>query len=499
MKKLILILIAMLAAQSVFADKVVLLEGNNESIDARKDLISSAQTEVRAQYYTIENDEVANGGLAILRNLAIKKPNVKVRIIIDSLNNLMLRETMAAFLSDNQGHSLPNVEIREYNTFKIYAPWRYTKRMHDKGLIIDSDVLISGGRNIANGYFGKYDSENPKHPVLEDTDILVLNSQAIGEAASYFDNLWSSKFVKTINLGKMSPNQLKPGSCEARQTTDASEREADACEYTRKRNEQLVTKQRAELIQLAIKYTSHLTQSEALNKWSSNKNALTVGPVDYLFDNPVGQKSSLKKPEAFENNIAKQLYAAVKTAQKSVVIITPYFVVTPEQEALFTELRSRHVKIRVFTNGSHSNDVPASHIGYLKTREIALKLGVQIWEYNGPDTLHAKMVLIDRNKMFIGSFNWDFRSQNLNREVGIVARLEEGNSVNVDETDVFAKVARIYERSTRLGSHSHLNGDIGDDGQFSQDELDVLADEIKEGNQRNLFWKITYPLIKKQL
>lgn len=499
MKKLILGLIVMLAVQSVFADKIVLLEGTKESIEARKDLISSAQTEVRAQYYTIENDEVANGGLAILRDLAISKPNAKIRIIVDSMHNLMLRETMAAFLSDDQGNALSNIEIREYNTFKIYAPWRYTKRMHDKGLIIDNDVLISGGRNIANGYFGKADKENPTHAVLEDTDVLVMDSQAIGEAATYFDNLWASKFVKAVALGKMSISKLKPGSCEADRATDDTEQNVKSCEYFRKHNEALVGKQRAELIQLAIAHKSTLNKSQALEKWLSNKGTINVGTVDYIYDNPVGQKSSLKKPEALENNIAKQLYAAVKTAQKSVVIVTPYLIVTPEQESLFAELRARKVKVRIFTNGKNSNDVPAAHVGYIKTREIALKHGVQIWEYNGPDTLHAKMVLIDRNKMFIGSFNWDFRSQNLNREVGIIAQLEEGNQVVVDETDVFAKVARIYERSTRLGNTRKSNTDIGDEGEFDQDDMSRLSKQIKSGNRNTLFWEIIYPLIKKQL
>lgn len=499
MKKLILGLIIMLAVQSVYADKIVLLEGTKESIEARKDLISSAQSEIRAQYYTIENDEVANGGLAILRDLAITKPNVKIRIIVDSFNNLMLRETMAAFLSDNEGNALANVEIREYNTFKLYAPWRYTKRMHDKGLIIDNDVLISGGRNIANGYFGLADNENPKHAVLEDTDILVMQSQAINEAATYFDNLWDSKFVKAVKLGKMSVSQLKPGACDATPDLDKRMNERASCEYFRKRNVALVGKQRAELIQLAIQHKSNLNKSQAVEKWLTNKSTINVGAVDYIFDNPVGQKSSLKKPDALENNIAKQLYAAVKSAQKSVVIITPYLVITPEQEALFAELRSRKVKVRIFTNGPNSNDVPVAHVGYLNTRELALKHGVQIWEYNGPDTLHAKMVLIDRSKMFIGSFNWDFRSQNLNREVGIIAQLEEGHSVNVDETDVFAKVARIYERSTRLGNTRRLNHDIGDDGEFDDDDISNLAKEIRSGNKNILFWQIIYPLIKKQL
>ncbi|MFN3455281.1 MAG: phospholipase D-like domain-containing protein [Pseudobdellovibrio sp.] len=196
--------------------------------------------------------------------------------------------------------------------------------------------------------------------------------------------------------------------------------------------------------------------------------------------------------------MAKQLYEAIRTAQKSVVIVTPYFVVIPEQELLFKELRARNIRIRVFTNSKSSNEVPLAHLGYLKTRDLALKHGVQIWEYNGPDTLHAKMVLIDRNTMFIGSFNWDFRSQNLNRENGIIAHINDDSQFKTEETDIFAKIARIYQRSTRIGDSQHLNPDIGDDGEFDDDDISKLARQNKNGNS-DLFWRIIYPLVKKQI
>lgn len=35
-------------------------------------------------------------------------------------------------------------------------------------------------------------------------------------------------------------------------------------------------------------------------------------------------------------------------------------------------------------------------------------------------SLHTKAFLIDREKLFIGSFNWDPRSANINTEMGIV-------------------------------------------------------------------------------
>lgn len=503
MKQLLLGLVTIFSLQAVFADKLLMLDGSQESIEARKDLISTAESEIRAQYYIIENDDIANAGIAILRDVAIKKPHVRIRIIVDALNNLMLRETMAAFMSDDQGNPLPNVQIREYNNFKIYAPWRYNRRMHDKALIVDNDALISGGRNIANGYFGKKNDEVPTHSILEDTDVLVMQSPAVREAAYYFDNLWNSKFVKQVGLGKFSFSRLKPGACESKKQfyskNNSGHDEYESCEYFRKRNEVLVGKQRAELIHLAVTNKSNLSKSQAINKWLRDKDTIEVASIDYVYDNPVGQKSSLKKPKAVDDNIAKQLYRAIRTARESVVIVTPYLIITPEQEELFKELRARNVRVRIFTNGANSNDVPVAHVGYLNTRELALKHGAQIWEYNGPDSLHAKMVLIDRTQMYVGSFNWDFRSQNLNRENGIIATIDPNSPVNINETDIYAKIGRIYMRSTLLGNTKRLNHEVGEDGEYDDDDIANLAKEIRRGNKNILFWQIVYPLIKKQL
>src|SRR3989338_4492803 len=98
------------------------------------------------------------------------------------MHNLMLRETMAAVLLNLHPNKKKNIEIKEYNTFNLFRPFRYTKRMHDKGLIIDGKYMISGGRNIANGYYGVPDvtSEGEALPIYEDSDALVLESKAIG-------------------------------------------------------------------------------------------------------------------------------------------------------------------------------------------------------------------------------------------------------------------------------------------------------------------------------
>ncbi len=493
MKKLILLLITVLAAQAAFADKIVFLDDPDDSLKARAEFILTAEQEIRAQYFTIEDDEVSASGLSLLGYAAAR--GVKVRIIVDAMHNLMSDAKQAALLLN------PNVEIREYNNFKIYAPFRYSKRMHDKALIVDRHALISGGRNVANGYFGRAsDDDDAPKPVLEDTDALVLESSAIDEAANYFDNLWNSKFVKPVDLDRKAKKHLAEDACkeEIWVGEDNYRTQYDNCEYARKRN---VKKVQEAMLSLNAAYQKTIAEhgipankQVVLDTW--DKLAVRTGNIDYIFDNPVGQRSSLEKPEAYQNNIAKQLYGAIARAQKHVVIVTPYFVVTPEQVELFKTLRARGVKVEVFTNGVNSNDVPAAHVGFKRTVHLAEAQGVQVWLYNGPDTLHAKMVLIDNRVLFVGSFNWDFRSQNLNREVGIIADITAVEQTNHLQVDIQDKLARIMARSMPRGDDKKMNARIG---RLNENQIRKLASMIRNAHANTWLWELFFPLIKEQL
>jgi putative cardiolipin synthase len=100
------------------------------------------------------------------------------------------------------------------------------------------------------------------------------------------------------------------------------------------------------------------------------------------------------------------------------------------------------VDIRISTNSLASTDTAATFGGYHKQRKKLLKAGVQIYEFR-PDPavgrelleryeklakeaplfgLHAKTMVIDGETVFIGTFNLDARSANLNTEVGVLIR-----------------------------------------------------------------------------
>jgi putative cardiolipin synthase len=95
------------------------------------------------------------------------------------------------------------------------------------------------------------------------------------------------------------------------------------------------------------------------------------------------------------------------------------------------------VSVKILTNSLASNDVIAVHAGYSKYRKQLLRCGVELYELDehlrvderksftwlpklSKSSLHAKTMIFDRQKMFVGSFNYDQRSLYLNTEIGLV-------------------------------------------------------------------------------
>ena len=99
------------------------------------------------------------------------------------------------------------------------------------------------------------------------------------------------------------------------------------------------------------------------------------------------------------------------------------------------ELETRGVEVSVVTNSLASNDVKPVYAHYAKQRRALLEGGVDLYELR-PDAhreqrrgvnwgqsqsgLHAKAFTIDDRYLFVGSFNWDPRSININTEMGIL-------------------------------------------------------------------------------
>src|SRR5690606_36067072 len=109
---------------------------------------------------------------------------------------------------------------------------------------------------------------------------------------------------------------------------------------------------------------------------------------------------------------------------------------TGEGVAALSALAARGVQISVLTNALEATDVVPVHAGYAKYRKTLLQAGIRLFEMkrDGPapahgvlgmtgssaSSLHAKTFAVDGARVFVGSFNFDPRSANLNTEMGFL-------------------------------------------------------------------------------
>ncbi len=502
-------------AMTSLADKIIVLEKPAESLQARVELLAHAK-KIDVQYFTVEHDYISISGLALLR--AAARRGAQVRIIVDSMHNLMTRELMSAVLDSLDSTTQKNIQIKEFNNFNIFRPFCYTRRMHDKSLIIDGKYLIVGDRNVANGYYQIPGIENKQSlPTYAGTDAVIEGTKSVQEAEMYFNKRWDSSDVKAVNLYDFSASQLDYSYC------SSGEGDFFSCENKRLES---VRKIKSEMDLLDRHYADVSAKNEKTISerplLKAFETAYETDDITFIHDDPSHSVCKGKNPEY---NIGKTLYDTIKDhTKKDLYIVTPYLVVTREMEQLVRYLvETKDVSVRFITNSTHANDVPSAQSGYLKTRDRLLNIKnaqsgqhVKIYEYYNIsnafltgadqkiinstktlDTLHAKIVLMDNTKAYIGSYNWDYRSQNLNSEVGIVVGLQ-GTKKSDPTEDIRSRISEFLATSKLVNVETHVtNSEDKVQQDLSVVESNQITSEIAARHSSKNFWSnlLSLPIV----
>jgi putative cardiolipin synthase len=352
------------------------------------------------QYYIWRDDLV--GHLLAREAYAAAERGVRVRILLDDINTKGLDPALLAL----DAH--PNIEVRLYNPFRNrHGVWRLLEmvqrffsvnhRMHNKAWIVDGRVAVVGGRNIGNEYF-----DADRRVNFRDLDML-LAGPAVAEASAIFDSFWNSSAAVPIEaLNPQTPENLQ--ALVAQLTGEAALPGAQA--YL----------QRIAASPSAQRLVNH----ELSVHWSPN--------IVVASDPPLKARSGDRG-----SWLVQRLSAHLAGVHSEVLLISPYFVPGRNGTATLIRLAKTGAQVGVVTNSLAANDVPAVHSGYERYRRKLLEGGVQLWEIRSHGSklaqglfgssgasLHTKAFVIDGERGFVGSFNLDPRSANLNTEMGVL-------------------------------------------------------------------------------
>jgi len=376
----------------------------HDALAARVLLAAAAEKSIDAQYFIWHDDEVGNLLFEAVWRAAER--GVRVRLLLDDLNTAGLDPTIAAL----EAH--PNVEVRLYNPFAqrdarllgfITDFSRMNRRMHNKSFTVDNQVSVVGGRNIGNEYFGAGTAV-----AYADLDVMAVG-EAVREVSKEFDLYWNSPsaFPAAALVGAGGPEAIA-----ALQERFAAIRVAPgSAEYTEAvRNTPLVR--------------DLLTRNLSM-EWTD---------VRVVYDNPA---KTVEPDDRTDVLLFPLLVQTVGRPQRTLDLVTPYFVPGKDGTASLVALASRGVRVRILTNSLAAVGVTVVHSGYAKRREELLRAGVQLFELKptaareshetalkfgsgSSSSLHAKTFAVDGERIFVGSFNFDQRSVLLNTEMGVV-------------------------------------------------------------------------------
>ncbi len=389
-----------------------LLPLGSYSLDARLALAERAQKTLDVQYYHIQNDETGRLLMRALRDAATR--GVRVRLLLDDWYTSGQDEYLLALAS------YPNIELRLFNPFccvreagqltrfaASLGEWnRVNHRMHNKLMVADGAMAIVGGRNVANEYYLRGSLDN-----FIDLDAFVVGA-VVPDLSKIFDGYWNSDPVYPLKLI-------------ARTRTPVPVLQNYFDQLTRPEMTQLP----AELPPNDV-----LGYGPIREDLDAGRVGLIWGTAIALADTP--NKVMEAKGMLLMNSVTYNVLDTMRSAQQEVVVSSPYLVPGKPGMAWLREMAGRKVKLQILTNSLASTDEPSVHIGYSMYRPEMLRLGIDLYELSSSRVmtnkrqsmlfgksharLHAKLVVIDRKTLFIGSMNLDPRSARINTEMGLI-------------------------------------------------------------------------------
>lgn len=367
-------------------DRIILLEESLDAGVARINLIENATSALDVAYFTTHEGKARDLFFSSIIDAADR--GVKVRIILDGIFHNLDKVAIYAF----ESHS--NIEFKLYEPFDPLRPWTWNNRLHDKLMIVDTELAMLGGRNIGDPYFAPVGFAGAK----KDRDVIVVNhkkedNSVIGEMKTYYDHLWDHKFSRQ-SAAKLSKKQRNKG-------------------------DETLAKFRLLLTEFQTSHPHFFNQ-----KLNWVEKSFETTSIQFIY-NPIQRLN--KEPIVW-----LELVQLMETAEKSIVVQSPYLIPT---KRMLDHLNKSKVTAQAsfLTNSLASTPNIPAYSGYMKYRKKLADAGT-LYEYQSQnESLHGKTFLFDDKISAVGTFNLDPRSTFLSTESMLIIESKELNAKINDE------------------------------------------------------------------
>lgn len=381
----------LVAAGAAARERVAFVTTPEQAFAVRSALIADERNEIMADLNIVENEGRAGEILSAL--CAKASQGVRVRIVTDGLaahfweTGGLTTESSRA-LNKRCGS---NFEIRFWNPVEMNSLFDYLKshklrRDHDK-------ILVFRGQNIV--YTGDRNSQTVNYRDASGYSYLSIDGVAEGRAAdaaaAYFENVWSL----TVPLSKVARDVV------------SSDKNADrAFDLPFVGADETPARPAAP------------AQIPSLTTAAPQPLAWIDTSVRFVHFDP---RERLTAKPRFNDaaGFNRALVSLVESAQRELVISTPFLRLSNELYRAIKARKRAGVAITLVTSRFDSKIIPKIQTQNRDIKRLT-RLGVTIDQKVSTDDLHAKLIIADGERAFLGSHNLNMRGTFMDLEAGLL-------------------------------------------------------------------------------
>lgn len=386
--------------------RVRLLSGNEEAWYARWHLIDNAKKSLTITYFIVDQDIFGFSFLGLLRKKA--RQGVAIRLMVDD-RFMRSAKKLKDYDELEELAREPNVEIKIYNPIgrqilpalgdlrKVFAS------NHDKIIIADSRICLTGGRNIGQDYFvqlGEFKN------VFQDLDVIMEGPGVVSQLQKAFDEEWKAlpnRVVRPDRINLVSRSAKLDMAYHLMRRYLQGQGVPDLRKLDFPKSMQKEAKAFCDQL-------SGFKKLSAYNSYSMFRGERQM-PVRIL------DRHSLL---GTRRDIAPNLIRMIDACRTEILIQNAYVVLDEAAEAALRRASNRGVKIILCTNSGESTNHPSTVAFFLTDwkRLLTTMPTARILVYpKGMPCIHTKAFVFDRQIAVVGTYNLDPLSMVINSEV----------------------------------------------------------------------------------
>lgn len=425
------------------------------SLQARIDLIRSAQKSIEVEYFIYGLDDASKILSIELANAA--KRGINVRILVDKSMMVFELDPYYAKAMKEVG-----ITVRYYNTAPTYRVSTINFRNHRKLLVVDDKFALTGGRNIGDDYFDLSSKYN-----FLDRDV-IIEGPIVSTIRESFDEFFNHKISKTPAYPKAPPafinKKIRRTGTRIKLTKKVENTEKVKLFENKMRTART-------FLQPNEKTQELLHKIEHISRPILDAQASHLCPeITFSTDRPGGNF----KTRLFDNYsdnyryLRKTLFDKLSQVNDKLMLSSPYILNNEESREIMQLLLDRKVDITLYTNSLASTD--AVYVAANLYRDVFkwARMGMRTFIHTGEFVSEAETIndevksarwgthskthiyeSIDEagnqiSEIMIGTYNIDNRSNYYNTEMAVFCK---GNPELTNEVkkSAFNRIDEAFE------------------------------------------------------